>query len=337
MKKRFLLPFLLGMASATSTTPTLHYQTQPVPLLGGKVMVQASPSLRYLDPADARRVIVDLWGNPPESADDVLGMLVPGTAQPGGRDGWAIVMTENRDGHVSDSDAASTNYDQLLSDMQAGIEDRNTERVKAGYEAIRLVGWAEPPSYDPQQHKMIWAKELAFGDAGPEDHSLNYAVRVLGRDDVLELNAVGASSQLAQIRQGMTSVLPLVTFTSGSRYEDFNEGSDRLAAYGLAGLVAGGVVAKKVGLLALLPLLLKKGWILIVALLGLVARIKGFVQSRIQRPSAAAALGPVVANSTGARPAVHPDLEGSQIGRVSLEKSGDPRHGGPLGRHEQGD
>jgi len=329
-----LLPFL-GLAStqagaAQSAAPTLHYQTQEVSLLGGKVVVQASPSLRYLNPADSKTVIVDLWGNPPGAADDVLGMLVPSGTTPDARNGWAIVLTENRDGHVSDQDAASTDYSQLLKDMQQGVEDRNEERQKAGYEPIRLVGWAEPPSYVAAQHKMIWAKELAFGDAKPASDTLNYAVRVLGRDDVLELNAVGSVDQLAQIRQGMTAVLPAVTFTPGNRYEDFKEGSDRLAGYGIAGLVAGGVVAKKLGLLALLPLLLKKGWILIAALLGVGARIKGAVQRRTGGQSAPSS-APVPASVPAVQHIVHPDLVGS---RVNLDKSSED---GGLGRHGRSD
>jgi uncharacterized membrane-anchored protein len=338
MKKLvLLLPLLLGLAAAkTAPAAPLKYQTSPVTLLGGKVGVQASSSLRYLDAAESRRVIVDLWGNPPSQADDVLGMLIPGGTEPDTRDGWAIVMTENRDGHVGDGDAASTNYTQLLSDMQSGVEGGNAERTKAGYEPIRLVGWAEPPSYDAVSHKMIWAKELAFGDAGAGDHTLNYAVRVLGRDDVLELNAVGAVSQLPQIKQGMQEVLPLVTFTPGNRYTDYKEGSDKLATYGIAGLVAGGFAAKKLGLLALLPLLIKKGWIVIVLLLGVISRVGGFFRNLF----AGRGQGQPVPSAAGGAPTppfVHPDLAHRQGSAVDLSKPGDSAtataQDRPAGRH----
>ena len=309
-----------------AAAPTLDYQTRPLTILNGKVTVQASPTLRYLGPDDSRKVIVDLWGNPLGATEDVLGMLVPGNTTPDAGDGWAIVLTENRDGHVSDQGAASTDYTQLLKDMKSGVQDNNAARIKASYEPIRLVGWAEPPSYDPAGHKMIWAKELAFGDAKPADDSLNYAVRVLGRDDVLEVNAVGGVGQLAQIRQGMAAVLPAVTFTPGNRYEDYKEGTDRLAGYGIAGLIAGGVVAKKIGLLALLPLILKKGWILILAALGLFARIRGAVQNRMAGRNVQSQATPAAA--VGGMPPIHPDLEGS---RVSLSKT----DAGTLGRHGQ--
>ena len=44
-------------------------------------------------------------------------------------------------------------------------------------------------------------------------------------------------------------LLSAVSFNPGKRYEDFNQSTDRVAAYGLAALV-GGLAAKKLGLLA---------------------------------------------------------------------------------------
>ena len=119
---------------------------------------------------------------------------------------------------------------------------------------------------------MYWAKELAFD--GSDQHTLNYAVRILGRDNVLELNAVAGMTQLPQIKRDMATLLSQVSFAPGARYEDFDGKTDKVAAYGIAGLV-GVVAAKKLGLLALLPLLLKKGWIVIAAALGLLGRVFG--------------------------------------------------------------
>ena len=99
-------------------------------------------------------------------------------------------------------------------------------------------------------------------------------LRVLGRDNVLELNAVAGMTQLPQIKRDMAAVLSQVTFNPGSRYEDFNGSTDKVATYGIAGLV-GVVAAKKLGLLALLPLLLKKGWIVLVAAFAALRRLFG--------------------------------------------------------------
>jgi uncharacterized membrane-anchored protein len=78
---------------------------------------------------------------------------------------------------------------------------------------------------------------------------------VLGRKGVLELNAVAAMRDLPTIKQEMPKVLAQTNFTDGNRYNDFNASTDKLAAYGVAALVAGGIAAKA-GLFAKLGLML---------------------------------------------------------------------------------
>jgi len=67
---------------------------------------------------------------------------------------------------------------------------------------------------------------------------------VLGRRGVLVLNAVAGMSQLPQIEQAMPEIIAFTGFNAGQRYADFQPGTDRMAAYGLAALIAGGVAAK---------------------------------------------------------------------------------------------
>jgi uncharacterized membrane-anchored protein len=70
---------------------------------------------------------------------------------------------------------------------------------------------------------------------------LNYNVRALGRRGVVVLNAVAGMEQLATVQTGMQSVLTFVDFTEGHRCADFVPSADRVAAYGIAGLIAGKV------------------------------------------------------------------------------------------------
>ena len=268
MKKLIALVFLAAgaaLASApVSAPPALHFQQGNVPLLGGRATLNTANNLQFLGADEARKVIVDLWGNPPESAADVAGIIVPVGTDLLSERGWGVVVTEDQDGHVSDSDAAKLNYTQLMRDMQAATREHNAEREAAGYGAVDLIGWADEPRYDAKAHKMYWAKELAFADSQNPVHSLNYAVRVLGRDNVMELNAVGDMSQLPQIKQGMQAVLQQVSFNPGYRYQDYKAGTDKLATYGIAGLL-GVTAAKKVGLLALAMVFLKKAGVLVLA------------------------------------------------------------------------
>jgi uncharacterized membrane-anchored protein len=92
-------------------------------------------------------------------------------------------------------------------------------------------------------HKLYWAKELKF--RGADENTLNYNIRILGRRGVLVLNAVAAMSQLPEIEQKAPKILAAIDFNPGHRYADFSEAAgDKVASYGIAALVAGGVAAK---------------------------------------------------------------------------------------------
>ena len=219
----------------------LGYETGTVTLQGGMATIRLPDSFRFIGPEGSRRLLTDAWGNPEGSADDVLGMLIPSNASPLSKEGWGIVITYD-DGYVDDSDAAGINYAKLLKEMQDETRAENEERKKQGFEPVTLVGWAEPPSYDAAAHKLYWAKDLAFGEGA--EHTLNYNIRILGRRGVLVLNGVASMSQLAAIRTEARSILPAVEFNDGHRYADYLSGSDKAAAYGIAGLVAGATAAK---------------------------------------------------------------------------------------------
>ena len=243
-----------GKMTAEEFEAQLNYRQGIIELPGGKATLNVPQSFRYLDPDDASKILEVAWGNPPGAK--TLGMLFPSDTSPLSRDGWGVVIQYDHDGHVSDSDAQEIDYSELLVNMQEDTRQASEQRVQQGYGAIDLVGWAEPPSYNASTHKMYWAKELKFGNA--EENTLNYNIRVLGREGVLVLNAVAGMSQLGQIKREMDDVLTFSNFNDGHRYEDFNASTDKVATYGLAALV-GGAVAAKTGFLAKLIALLVAG------------------------------------------------------------------------------
>lgn len=270
-------------AEAAAFLGSLKPQTGAIALPGNLAALQMPEGYQYLSPGDTQRLIEEGWGNPPGSGEGTLGMILPAGLNPLAEEGWGVIITYTEDGHIADDDAASIDYAEILQDMQDATAANNEERVKAGYEAVTLVGWAEPPHYDAATKKIYWAKDLVFGDN--PNHTLNYYIRVLGRQGVLELNAVAGMSQLEQIRAGMKQVVGFADFTEGNRYADFNPSTDKAAAYGLAALVAGGVAAKT-GLFAKLLALLvafKKFIIIGVVALG------GLLVSLFKRKAAAGA------------------------------------------------
>lgn len=242
---------------------SLNFKSGSVQVGPAKATLNLNSSFHYLEAADARRVLEDLWGNPPD--DSVLGMIVPKEAGLTGEHSWAVVVTYSDDGHVSDAEANEIDYDDLLAQMQEETADENPSRIEAGYGSIELRGWAEPPHYDAASHKLYWAKELVFEG---EYDTLNYDVRVLGRHGYLSLNAIADMEQVDAVREGMRELLPLAQFDAGATYADFDESRDRIAGYGLAALVGGGLAAKSGLLGKLLALLVAAKKLIVPLILG---------------------------------------------------------------------
>jgi uncharacterized membrane-anchored protein len=221
---------------------SLKFESGTITLGNSLASLALTPNFQYLDPADTKRFLVEVWRNPPDAAEGTLGAIVPAKVDLTGSAGWAIIISYDDSGHVSDDDAAGIDYDQLLKDMQKATADGNEERQKQGYEPIQLVGWAKPPYYDSQAKKLYWAKRLKFGSDPGE--TLNYSIRALGRKGVLELTVVASMEQLAAVDGRINEILGMVSFNPGSTYAEFSPGVDKAAEYGIAGLIAGGILAK---------------------------------------------------------------------------------------------
>jgi uncharacterized membrane-anchored protein len=263
--------------SRAAIAASLQWQTGTITLKDGLAKINLSDDFRFLDHANAEKVLHDLWGNPPDP--DELGMIFPAAVGPLDPGRWGIAISYEEGGYVKDDDAEKINYNDLLKKMQQEVHDSNAERQKEGYHTMELTGWAAPPRYDKATHKLYWAKELQVGDF-PE-HTLNYDIRVLGRRGVLVLNAISSMDEFPAIQEKMPAVLAMVDFQPGNAYADFNPKIDKVAEYGLATLVAGGALAgaAKLGLFGFLVkyflvvfLALKKG--AIVLIIALAAGVK---------------------------------------------------------------
>ncbi len=259
---------------------SLHPQNGDVKVPAAKAVLHLGERYYFLPAEDAKRVLTDVWRNPPDSVSNVLGMVMEKNAN-AFDNLWGAVITYQDSGHVSDKDADTQDYDKVLADMKAGDAADNEQRKAQGFPAITLVGWAQPPSYDKASHSLIWARELA--EEGNADHGLNYDVRLLGRTGVLSLNMVSAMSALPDVRAAAADFGKAASFEPGAGYTDFNSSTDKAAEYGLAGLVAGGVglaVVKKVGLLAII---LKFGKVILLGIAAGGAAVWSFFKRLVGR------------------------------------------------------
>jgi len=223
-----------------SVNSAMKYETGVIQLKGGMAKLTIPKGFKYLGVEQSNYVLHDAWGNP--ERDDLLGMIFPESGGPFKDSSYAFIISFDAMGYVKDNDADKINYQDLLEDWRKEEPAANAERQKMGYEPIHMVGWAQQPYYDSKNKVLHWAKELKFGD--DELNTLNYDVRFLGRRGILSLNAIATIDQLALVKNDIPRILKIAEFTEGNTYADFDDNTDKVAAYTVGGLVAGKILLK---------------------------------------------------------------------------------------------
>jgi uncharacterized membrane-anchored protein len=182
------------------------------------------------------------------SEDDLEGVILG--LQPD--DSWIVVARYFKEGYIKDDEAKDWNADELLQGLKDGTEDSNRDRAARGFAEVEVVGWVEKPTYDAATHRLVWSllsKEKGAPDSA--SRAINYNTYALGRDGYFALNLLSDADRIDTDKAVARTLLAALAYNPGKAYEDFNAATDHTAAYGIAALV-GGVVAKKLGLLALI-------------------------------------------------------------------------------------
>lgn len=262
---------LEALAKIDSIESKLHYKTGTITLQNGLATINIAPGFKFLDAADARYVLEDVWGN--LKGQTALGMILPADAKAAIAD-YAFLVEYEALGYVKDDDADEINYDELLKEMNEEAIKSNEERIKAGISTMELMGWAAKPFYDKQRKLLYWAKE--FKVEGADENTLNYDIRVLGRKGVLVLQAISGMNQLDSVNNNINNILGMVSFNKGHRYEEFDSNVDDVAAWTIGGLVAGKVLAKA----GIIALILKNIKLILLALAGFGGAIWRFISGK---------------------------------------------------------
>ncbi|RYG44155.1 MAG: DUF2167 domain-containing protein [Chitinophagaceae bacterium] len=255
-----------------SVKTALHYQTGTVQLANGIAKLNVPSKFKFLNKEQSRFVVEELWGNLPNDA--ILGTLFPVDTDPFTEGSFVFIVSYEALGYVNDEDAESIDYDEILKEMKTDQVESNKQRQAAGVATMEIVGWAAKPYYDKNNKTLHWAKNLKV--EGAEENTLNYIVKVLGRNGILNLNAVSNINELASVQAVIPEVLKIPSFTDGNAYKDFDPKVDEVAAWTIGGLVAGKVLAKA----GLFVLLLKFWKLILFGIVGIGAFIKKFVMGR---------------------------------------------------------
>ncbi len=219
-----------------------------------------------------------------QTSPEFVGLIMPkdNTSQ------WFITIDFIKSGYIKDDDAKSWKSDELFSSIKKDTEEANKDRVSKGLPPLEIVRWIELPTYNASTHKMVWSILAKQNDSESESEQVvNYNTYALGRDGYFKLDLVTSNSTITEDKLDASKILSAITFNQGKRYEDFTVATDKVAEYGLAALVTG-VVAKKLGLLALAGVFLVKIWKLVILipilLWGFIKRIfKRLVNSSVEK------------------------------------------------------
>jgi len=195
-------------------------------------------------PKHEAAALMHAMGN--RTGDEFIGLIFPQADDKS----WMVSVDYDAAGYIKDDDAKDWNADELLKNLRDGTQAANEERSRIGVPPIKVTRWIEKPAYEAGEHHLVWSAEVKLRDGEDPDPTINYNTYVLGREGYISMNLITPASTIDVDKPVAKKLLAAVTFQDGKRYGDFNSSTDKVAAYGLAALVAG-VAAKKLGLLAL--------------------------------------------------------------------------------------
>jgi uncharacterized membrane-anchored protein len=263
--------------------------------LGGFAELQIPDGYLFTDKKGTQKIL-ELTHNLSSGLE--VGAVMPASEEAN----WIVFFEFNPSGFVKDDEKNAIDAPKLLKSLHDGNEEANKELQKRGWETFHVVDWAKPPYYDPRTQNLTWA---ILGRSGAGAMSVNHSVRVLGRRGTMSVDLVLTPEEYETVLPEFENLMGGYAFREGHRYADFIKG-DKVAAYGLTALIAGGAgaVAMKTGLLARfwkvlvgLFLVLKKAIIVVILAIG--AGIKRFFSWIRGRSQPVPAGGPVISPTAG--------------------------------------
>jgi uncharacterized membrane-anchored protein len=160
-------------------------------------------------------------------------MIAPNTLQ------WSAYLLFEDEGYVKDNEKIDA--DAILKTLKENTEASNAERKRRGWRELHVVGWSIPPAYNATTKRLEWATTLQSQD----DQGVNFFTKVLGRRGFTTVILVTSPDNTSTAVADLDRVLTGYRFSQGDSYADWRPG-DKVAEYGLTGLIVGGAVAAAV-------------------------------------------------------------------------------------------
>lgn len=241
-----------------------EWQTDGIGDLGKEAEIEIPAGFHFNSGGDAKAFLEglgNLVGNPPN------GLIGPADLD------WFVVLWYEDSGHVKDDEKDELDADALFKEMKENEKYSNEMRRERGMDTLTFTGWAREPFYNDQTNNLEWGRYLEAGSGGT---SVNYSTKLLGREGLMDVTLVCAPEQMDEVLPMYQDMLLGFRYKPGNTYAEFQDG-DKLAEYGLTGLIVGGgaVVAGKLGLFAVLGKFFAKAWkMIVIGLIAVVAFLK---------------------------------------------------------------
>ncbi|USG64967.1 DUF2167 domain-containing protein [Brevibacillus ruminantium] len=268
MKRKPILSFILSLAVALGVVSGAGAETQLNWVEGGKTVdvgsglaaLDLGEDFVFLNREDTIKLQKEI-GNVP--SENELGSIFPRNEN----EEWIVVLEYEEVGYIKDEEKNKIDADAILKSYKEGTEAANENRDPE--DQLHVLGWDVAPSYDEKTHMLEWSM---LGEDAQKNKLINYNVQMLTRKGFVSFLLITDPANLANDKKTLQeAIIPTFHVKEGNRYEDFDASTDKVAEFGLTGLVLGGLgvaLAKKAGLIGLLLVFLKKGWILILAAIG---------------------------------------------------------------------
>jgi uncharacterized membrane-anchored protein len=216
----------------------LDWKTQGAGELGGRASLNIPAGYRFTGSAGTVK-LMEAYGNLTSGGE--LGYVSPEDMS------WFAVFEFDDCGYVKDDEKNKLDADKLLEQMKENQKATNKELAKRGMPSLEVTGWHTPPFYNPTTNNLEWAIRLTSGG----NENINYKTKLLGRRGVMDVVLVCDEEQMATVVPAYQELLKGFAFNKEENYASFSKG-DKVAEYGLTGLIVGGglLMAAKSGLLA---------------------------------------------------------------------------------------
>lgn len=161
--------------------------------------------------------------------------------------GWFAVFEFDDIGYVKDDEKDKLDADAILKELQEGQQQANKQLAERGMPTLEVIGWQTPPFYNPATNNLEWAIRLRSQGGG---ETINYKTKLLGRRGVMDVVLVCGEEELPTVVAEYQKLLTGFAYQKEESYAAFTSG-DKIAKYGLTGLIVGGglLMAAKSGLL----------------------------------------------------------------------------------------